>query len=461
MNPYSFVLPEAFHPGDFLRSPDLIPRRDDARFFVSLIVTKMAQRDLDRRGLAILHAKFLNKVMHKDTCAKVIEALLDGGVVERFGYKVGERSFGYRLCRRYVSGKHIRVPATDPGLIRRLERRCTRYSSELESRMLPVHRALAKLQSRLRIHGDEARSILDRVVETTKYRHQDSPERVRMCQRILIDDIEQRQFHVNVGTYGRMTNNITSLQREIRTQLHVNGEPLSSLDLSCAQPAFITRLIADTGIMPNATNADPVNADPANAHDEATARNQPQAKQGTGNETKQDQQPSIYDSEKNDPFLANPKVLGERDGGKLQFQQLVETGELYDCLLANLQLRGIETARQKIKKRVLVDVIARGKRYPASDEEIAFREMFPWVSRFIRDFNRLDHGNLIRELQRRESNLVIEVVCADLVARFPEMFMITLHDAVYVRPGDVHRVEQAFEREFDRVGCRMRLKVES
>jgi hypothetical protein len=42
-----FRLPETFHPGEFLRRPQLRNCHDDARYFVSLILTKLARRQVD------------------------------------------------------------------------------------------------------------------------------------------------------------------------------------------------------------------------------------------------------------------------------------------------------------------------------------------------------------------------------------------------------------------------------
>ena len=38
--PYSFVLPESFDPREFLKSPKLARRFDDARYFINLILRK-------------------------------------------------------------------------------------------------------------------------------------------------------------------------------------------------------------------------------------------------------------------------------------------------------------------------------------------------------------------------------------------------------------------------------------
>ena len=54
---------------------------------------------------------------------------------------------------------------------------------------------------------------------------------------------------------------------------------------------------------------------------------------------------------------------------------------------------------------------------------------------------------------------MIETVVADLVIRFPAMFCITLHDAIYTTPDHLCLVEEAFHRAFDMTGFSMTLKV--
>ena len=119
-----------------------------------------------------------------------------------------------------------------------------------------------------------------------------------------------------------------------------------------------------------------------------------------------------------------------------------------------------------VKKKFLSDVIAKrktnrfGSEYP-SDLEACFRRLFPCVYHFIRKFNNdgWEHANLIRELQRQESSLVIETVAANLVNSHPGVFLMTLHDAIFTIEEYIPIVVQAFEDAFEQNGYPMSLKV--
>jgi hypothetical protein len=115
----------------------------------------------------------------------------------------------------------------------------------------------------------------------------------------------------------------------------------------------------------------------------------------------------------------------------------------------------------------LSDVVAKrkanryGDEYPSDLEDI-FRELFPIVYRCIRDTNRdgWEHANLIRRLQQEESKLVIETVAAELTARYPELPILTLHDAIFTTPDGIPSVIASFESAFSENGFPMNLKVE-
>jgi hypothetical protein len=189
-SPFQFRLPESFHPAGFLRTPQLQRREDDARYFMSLILTKTARGNIDENGNVRLMAKHLRNIMHKHHYNHVVDALLDRGAVERVAYQVGKRSFGYRLAERFRDDKHVRIAAQDPRLIARLTAFHKKAEQDRQSRMKPVHFALERQQQRLTIDGNQARDIIESLPLASNPWD---------CQGVLVRDIEDRNFHVNVG----------------------------------------------------------------------------------------------------------------------------------------------------------------------------------------------------------------------------------------------------------------------
>ena len=387
---------ETFDPGDFLKSRNLRFVLDDARYLVHLVLTKLANGSVDQKGWVRLHGKHLRNVMHQTLCTEIIGALIAGGAILRTSYCRGERSYGYMLADRFCDVEHVRVPAEDVRLIKRLDLFHNRIEKGRRDRMLPVHLALEDRQRGLAIHGDCAEQILRKLpVKSNPYD----------VQGILVADIVNGDYHVNVGRYGRLSNNVTSLKRELRASLHYAGAPLCSVDVVNCQPALLGLVAQREGCVG----------------------------------------PDCRDAQ--------------------LYCTLVQRGEFYEYMIDALAGSGI--TREKLKARFLTDVVAkkkanqRGAEYP-SDVEDKFRELFPTIYRLIRRCNKdgWEHHNLIRRLQRAESHVVIETVAADLVSRMPDAFIITLHDAIYTTDDFIADVVSAFNTAFFETRFSMKLKVE-
>ena len=437
---FQFCLPESFQPPEFLRTPNLIRLADDARYLISLILTKTARGQVDQFGNVRLMAKYLRNIMHKHHYNHLVDALLERGAVERVAYEVGKRSFGYRLADRFRDDKHVRIGAQDSRLIARLTAFHRNAERERQSRMKPVHFALERHQQRLTIDGNQAREIIESL-----------PQRSNPwdSQGVLVRDIEDRDFHVNVGRFGRLSNNITCMKREIRAALCLQSEPLQHVDIRCCQPALIGKAARETVGQAGHSTGELDKRDKASREAYMMPRHGQQGEHG---------QTQRMCAAPDPPYR----------GGDLDvYCELVQSGRFYDFLLSKLEFETCPNfTRDELKKRFLADVVAkrkanrRGAEYP-SDVEDAFRRLFPSVYQFIREINRngWEHENLIRRLQQEESKLVIETVAADLIVRHPEVFVLTLHDAIFTTASGIPVVVGAFEAAFDKIGYPMSLKV--
>lgn len=419
-----FVLPESFDPREFL-SGRLAKRFDDARYVVDLIYVRTALGLVDDRGAVPLQAQYLRNVMAKDDSVAVIRALAKEQVVIRDFYIPREKCYGYRLGDRFKNDGHVRIAIRNPRLVRALKRLRERFHEQQLSRMQEVHHHLKRLQYGLAIDVDHAYEILKSIPTANN---------LFGSQGFLIAEIARRQMHFSVGKYGRVSNSITNLSRPVRAALTHKGEPLHYVDISCCQPALLGQMVS------------------------VSSR---RFKKGRRQQEGEDRKGIIYDAEKRPSdrwFAPEPRDPSE---DLRRYCELTQQGEFYEFLESDV--RGM--TRAKIKQRFLTDVIAkrkankRGHEYPSQLED-RFKEIFPTVYQFIRMTNcdGWEHKNLIRELQRAESNLVIGQVSEGLRQRHPEMFFLTLHDAIYSTEGNMPAIVSEFERAFEINGFSMRLK---
>jgi hypothetical protein len=230
--PYTFTLPRSFDPSEFLATPRLQLRADDARWLVSTILRKIANRDTDPWGCVRLDSRILRRIMYAPMVTDVIRAL-EQGAIETTPYCAGIKAKGFRLAKRYLADCCVRRPVVDPRLIGRLEQERQRLDAEdRQSHWLPIHYRLEAEQRRLTI--DPA---ADAILATL-------PEHTRLCQNVLVSHLRHREFPFSVSSTGRVFNAITGLKRELRRALRIGGEPVGGVDIACAQPALLALEIA-------------------------------------------------------------------------------------------------------------------------------------------------------------------------------------------------------------------------
>lgn len=430
-----FCLPSMFDPEPLLYRKGLLPFSDDARYFISLILTKTAYGDADEAGFVRLKASFLRRIMHRHYYRPVIGCLLEAGVVERRAYRAGVASFGWRLSDRLRGSGHIRVRAWDRRLINAINRWHQECALIAESRLAPIHYELDARQRQLQIDLKQAQGIITSL----------PPDSNRFdSQGIIARNISEKRFRLVVGGTGRVFNSISNMKSSVRRSLRFEGQPLVHIDLKNSQPALLGYLVRDREVFAKLA------ANYFGGWDEYGERDEEhwgREAEGKGR----------YDVQFVSPSTADVS----------HFCSLVGSGCFYEYLQERVQLvTGKVCSRDWIKKRFLSDVLAKAKLNSSGREydsivEDAFKMEFPGVYRFIREVNAggWQHANLIRMLQRLEAQVVIHEIASELVHEQPGMPFITLHDAIFTTPQWLPIALGLCSRSLSRQSIQVGLKV--
>jgi len=381
-------------------------KADAARWLVSTVLRKMAANDVDSRGYASLSSTILERVMGHGY-AGIVRTLIAEDVLERSPYREG-KSFGYRLTTQYLTQRPRQVHVTNPVLLDRIRKEHERTDAEQAARRKPIHDALDVAQYGVTI-TPEARGAVELL-----------PEKSRLCQRVHVDRLERQDLPLTISTTGRVFNGLSGVKSDLRSHVRLNGEPIGCVDISNSQPAILGNLLS-FGV--------------------------PYQR---GKRCSNIKIPRLFSPPAPSLPLSLPSASSS-SASPSSFSELASSGCLYEEL-ASLCSRD----RNSVKKRFLVDVLAKKGKYP-SEVERAFRQKFPAVWEMIQQINSESHCNLIRLLQRAEAWLVIEQVSPRLVDRVP---IVTLHDAVFSRLQDLGVVEEAFAEALGRVGWKLSLKRE-
>jgi hypothetical protein len=266
----------------------------------------------------------------------------------------------------------------------------------------------------------------------------------KLCQKILVENIRNREFRMSLSATRRLFNAVTGLKRELRTCLRLYGEPVGGVDIRCAQPALLAVLMGWSGgkNVPTYILSSLVRS-PVPVASAALDADWFRRERSSG-------VPGLRRA------LSFPGTSGL---DSYAFRELSLSGGLYESLVSSCQRAGValgEYPRDRVKTLLLQEVLAKRGCYP-SDFEDVFAEKFPSVWRFVRWVNAEDYRELIRALQRLESWLVIEEVAPRLVDHVP---VVTLHDAIYGRVSDLDRIREGFEETFADLGIRLATKTE-
>lgn len=380
-------------------------KADSARWLVATVLYKLAVHDVDARGFAILSSTILERVMGRGY-AKIVRALVDADVLLRSPYREG-RSFGYRLTDEYLGGTPRIVPVTNPVMRDRLEREQERHEAEQIERRLPIHDALGEAQKAMTIQA-AARDAVEFL-----------PRKKKLCQRVHVDRLERGELPLSISSTNRLFNGLSGVKSDLRQFVRLDGERIGCVDISNSQPALLGNLL---------THGFP--------HE--WGKRVPNIR--------------IYTQFPSPP--ARPSLLSlpvPSSAACSSFASVAVSGRLYDELAETF-----DGDRPFVKRRFLVDVLAKRGSYPSAVEN-EFHRRFPEVWETIQRINATSHCNLIRLLQRLEAWFVIEQVSPKLVDRLP---IVTLHDAVYSTVPDLGRVEDAFQETMAEIGWRLALKPE-
>jgi hypothetical protein len=115
----------------------------------------------------------------------------------------------------------------------------------------------------------------------------------------------------------------------------------------------------------------------------------------------------------------------------VRFAQIVSEGRFYETVNAACGNPLPENDREKLKDAIYKGILF-GRRWTTSRLWRGFSDLFPELSRIVSDFKSRDYRSLALELQRREARLMIHSVVPKLMAEFPDVPILSVHDSLAI-----------------------------
>lgn len=414
--------PQGFDPKTLL-PPSRRPQADELLWMVGTVINKTISitADHDARApkddFARLSSSILRKYIHHDHIAPLWKALMEHGVIETRPHRAGVRCRGYRLTDEWADRPIERHSIHDPFLVSRVQKRREWFKREQAERWLPIHGQLEAIQMEcLGVNSVVMSAALDAL-----------PIRVRRCQQVLVDRINERRCRFHVCSTHRVSNGLTGVKRDLRQGTTIEGQPVGSIDMKSAQPRFLAWML------PNLCNSHPLKSPISPIvwkH------------KGLGWDGVLPSLPLTVSL----PSSTMPSL--DRDEVR-RFVDLVCgcEGDFYNVLAGwwDYARPGFNVDRPLAKILFMQEWIAKRPGYRSSYRD-RVASVFPTIDRFVSWFNQRSHGNLVRYLQRLEAWFVIERVGPLLVDHLP---VVTLHDCLYGPIGSLSTIEAAFQQVAD------------
>jgi len=400
-------------------NPKRLPpgQRQFAAYLLNLLHWKWICWKADEHGFINLKAEYVTRVIPPAVWSTLWKHLETLGVIETDG-KIcagGKRPKcrGYRIASRYR--KTRRIQCSNKGLARRIRNVCSKESVP----RVPVHRWLKAHLERVHFNLGLAEAIMETMEpdEGSLIPLEDYRDLLReSCLRISNGD-----FFLECDRFGRVHTNITSLAKQLRPCLRIEGQSLVGLDLANSQPliaGIVARLFYQSRM--------------------ARTRLRQRNFRMSGNPYHRRQISS------HEPYADSPDLD--------EYLNVCEFGRLYETL------RRPDQSREQVKRQFLT--VMYSKNHWKSPMKDHFASKYPSIANMLAFLKSDDYRHASHVIQNVEATIFIHRICSWLQRERPDLPIVTIHDSIATIPAAIAYVENVIRDEFRHIGIKPTLKKE-
>ena len=290
------------------------------------------------------------------------------------------------------------------------------------------------------------------------------------CRNALIH-LRDRDWRFTTDSYGRVHHNISSLKRELRQFLTVDGETLAEVDISNSQPLFLEltylNWIANGHSLCSLIDQEGYfnlhQFKKENIELLLSSSSSPYFPNKVHNPSQSIPSHNTHPLRCEFCHILNKNVEGTEEDRQsigrdvLEYLRLCEEGRLYE-FLAEQAGEDVSTNKKRgeFKQKCFRDVFYAKKGYKTPLQDL-FAGLFPSIMKFIDEVKYKDREHLACWMQRVESSFVINRVVKRFREENPETFVLTIHDSIMTKETDIDTALKVLREEFHAVGLHPRL----
>lgn len=435
----TFLVPVCFDHRDYLRGNDALNFQVAYWLMGTLVWKSQWGYNLGEVKPVALNVNIFRQVAGRPAL-RIWRRLIEGGAVLARGTGQNRR---YAIGPAISSGEIRPYAITDHRLLQGIanahDRASKRKAADQARKWSDAHEYWKASLEYLSIQRSPAYELLDRLVARTPLKSQVP---LQICQAAAIEALATGQRRYTVDDYGRIHTNMGSFASRLRPALRIAGESIGSVDIKNSQPAFLGWQLYNLHSYQLEHSI--------TAHHRSTSRSPPHTHGFSCAPSPTNL--GVFQSYL-DYRVVTPDVA--------DFCDRVANGELYETIMPLVESpSSVENHRKWVKRRILADVLAATnlrsakKRYP-SEVRDAFGHLYPTVLGFIRRVNDQDQGELLRQLQKVESNFVLHTV-GEQLKPWP---VVSLHDGYFAPVSALPAVLEALQCEQQKVGFRCQVQI--
>lgn len=426
-----------------------------------------------------LKSQHLKTILGKSQYRRTLDQMLRWNLIEynaNYYFAPGHHSKTYRIGTKYRRQRFTLYQIRNAWLCRNIRRQHLAFTLGMPAPYAYVCEWLDKLTIE-----EVPESVLEAAVNEKTRRtsgKRDALQKRREFFQYQIDNLKSGQHFTPIkDDYGRLHSVLTNLKADFRDYLRLNGRTLTSIDIKTSQ--LITAGITTYNHITTPYNT--INPSIPNHTTTTTPSPSP-----TPNN-----QYTITIIEC--PTLRTPPLFWHcPDDLTLWFDQIA-SGDLYLYLMERADIpipddkQKRKRARAKFKRKLFTVLF--GPNLTDSPVLTALCDTFPTIARAAQEIKQIDrvkqvyaerlqggdtegqarkyikkecksmYGAFAREMQRRESQIVFDLMVAKLMKEYPYIPVLTIHDSILTTPEHVTSVKGLMQMTFHDLGIRAQLEV--
>lgn len=451
------MIPKGFNPSTIVPSSFRSDRqqsfKDGACYFVSLLIpetiNKRKWQQLFETGYIQLSATILHNIIGA-SYKQVVETLEAAGIIEvNHSYIIGEQSMGYRLAKMFA-GEMVEYELTTKGINERLQAYQKKKATVQKRRQKELNHLtkwINKNYLSIDVNGatqfiteyeEQFTKLMKETTVSTTEQQQDMLYRVSMRVKQMKDCVSQ----ISTGNYemirdanGRIYSPLTSLKRELRSFIRLDGEKVGSLDIKASQPYLLTLLLKKA--FWQTTKKLPITLRSAN--------------------------PTLYATLVSHltPIITFTDFFGRLENSAFEgftFPKINWAGDFYTHLQqqvkqeddGNLTGKYFETRANVKSTMMLLLYDTYFDKQPVYYQ--MFKKLYPNetdLMDMIKKIDPINKGIFPSILQTVEAELVLNCVTKQIAKQEPAMPMFTVHDGIFIPASKLHSLQSTVENTIE------------